>query len=119
VDAIEPHALIECAARAGTRGVLLDTAVKQGAGLRELVRSNWLGAWAADARAAGLWIALAGKLTEDDVALARDVGADIIGVRGAACEGGRMGVVSADRVRRFRNRIDDGARTERAQTAAC
>jgi len=118
VNAIEPRALIECAVRAGVRGVLLDTAVKQSSGLSELVGSAWLETWVADAHTAGLWVALAGKLTEDDVTLARDVGADIIGVRGAVCDGGRIGVVSADHVRRFRNRIGD-ARFERAETAAC
>ena len=118
VNAIDPRAVIECAVGAGVRGVLLDTAIKQSAGLPDLVGSAWLRAWVADARSAGLWVALAGKLTEDDAALARDVGADVIGVRGAVCDGGRVGVVSADKVRRFRNRIGD-ARFERAETAAC
>jgi uncharacterized protein (UPF0264 family) len=114
VNAITPAALIECAARSGARGVLLDTAMKAGPGLRELVGRAWLKTWVADARAAGLWVALAGKLIESDVALARDAAADIIGVRGAVCDGGRIGVVSADKVRRFRDRIGD-ARIERTE----
>ena len=118
VDAIEADALIQCAVRSGVRGVLLDTAMKEGPGLGELVEPAWLKTWVADARSAGLWVALAGKLTEDDVALARDADADIIGVRGAVCDGGRIGVVSADKVRRFRNRMGD-ARFERTQAAAC
>jgi hypothetical protein len=118
VNAIDPDALIACARRAGARGVLLDTATKEGPGLRGLVKPAWLRTWVADARTAGLWVALAGKLAEDDVALARDADADIIGVRGAVCDGGRIGVVSADKVRRFRNRIGD-ARFERTEAAAC
>ena len=39
-------------------------------------------------------MALAGKLMTDDLAFVRDAGADIAGVRGAACEGGRIGRVS-------------------------
>jgi uncharacterized protein (UPF0264 family) len=45
-----------------------------------------------------LLVALAGKLTADDLAFVRDAGADIAGVRGAACDGGRTGRVSSDKV---------------------
>jgi uncharacterized protein (UPF0264 family) len=55
-----------------------------------------------EAREAGLMVALAGQLTADDLPFARDAGADIAGVRGAACDGGRSGRVSADKVRALR-----------------
>jgi uncharacterized protein (UPF0264 family) len=38
----------------------------------------------------------------DDFAFVRDAGADIVGVRGAACEGGRSGRVTAERVHLLR-----------------
>ena len=44
-------------------------------------------------------VALAGRLRRTDLAIARDAGADIAGVRGAACEGGRTGTVTSARVR--------------------
>ena len=44
---------------------------------------------------------LAGKLAADDLPFVRDTGADVAGVRGAACEGGRTGRVSADKVPSF------------------
>jgi uncharacterized protein (UPF0264 family) len=94
--------LVEVAARAGAAGVLLDTADKSGPGLRALLSPTDLAAWVSDGRAAGLLIALAGKLVADDLAFVRDAGADIAGVRGAACEGGRNGRVSADRVAALR-----------------
>jgi uncharacterized protein (UPF0264 family) len=46
-----------------------------------------------------LLVAVAGKLTATDLPLVRDAGADIAGVRGAACAGGRSGVVSRALVR--------------------
>ena len=61
-----------------------------------------LAAWVADAHDAGLLVALAGKLTADDLTFVRDAGADIAGVRGAACDGGRTGRVTADKVRLLR-----------------
>src|SRR5439155_9520287 len=95
--------LVDAAARGGARGVLLDTFDKQGGGLRELVAPRDLAAWAAAAHDAGLFVALAGKLVASDLPLVCDVGADIAGVRGAGCDGGRTGQVSADRVRLLRS----------------
>jgi uncharacterized protein (UPF0264 family) len=98
-------ALAETAARAGAAGVLLDTANKRGPGLRGLVTPSVLAAWVAEAHAAGLIVALAGQLTADDLPFVRDAGADIAGVRGAACDGGRTGRVSAARVRLLQARL--------------
>ena len=92
---------MDVAARAGAAGVLLDTADKSGPGLRQLVQPATLAAWVADAHEAGLFVALAGRLTADDLPFVRDAGADIAGVRGAACDGGRTGRVTADRVSRL------------------
>ncbi|MBI4519819.1 MAG: hypothetical protein HY701_03195, partial [Gemmatimonadetes bacterium] len=97
-----PPVLVEIAARAGAWGLLIDTVDKAGPGLRELVALTTLAAWVADAHAAGLHVALAGRLSADDLTFVRDAGADIAGVRGAACDGGRTGRVTADRVRRLR-----------------
>ena len=99
---LAPALLIEVAARAGAEGVLLDTVDKSGPGLRELVEPRALAAWVSEAHEAGLLVALAGKLTADDLTFVRDSGADIEGVRGAACDGGRTGRVAADRVRLLR-----------------
>ena len=59
-------------------------------------------AFVSSVREAGLFVALAGQLTADDLPFVRDAGADIAGVRGAACDGGRNGHVSAERVRALR-----------------
>ena len=91
-------ALVDIAARTGARGVLLDTADKNGCGLRALIDPDALAAWVARAHARGLIAALAGTLAADDLPFVRETGADIAGVRGAACEGGRTGRVTAERV---------------------
>jgi uncharacterized protein (UPF0264 family) len=98
VASLEACAFVDVAARAGATGVLLDTSDKSGPGLRELMTAVALARWVARAHEAGLLVALAGKLTADDLAFVRDAGADIAGVRGAACEGGRTGRVSSERV---------------------
>jgi uncharacterized protein (UPF0264 family) len=96
------HRFVAAVARAGARGVLLDTADKTGPGLRALVRPAPLRDWVRHAHEAGLLVALAGKLAADDLPFVQSAGADIAGVRGAACDGGRIGRVSRDRVARLR-----------------
>ncbi len=98
---IAPDTLIGIAARTGATGILLDTADKQGPGLCAIYTPARLAAWIAVARAAGLLVAVAGKLRAEDLESMRDAGADIAGVRGAACVDGRNSAVCADRVRRL------------------
>jgi (5-formylfuran-3-yl)methyl phosphate synthase len=95
---LEPGAFIDIAARAGAAGVLLDTADKGGPGLTGLIDQEALAAWIARAHAGRLLVALAGKLTLADFARVRDAGADVAGVRGAACDGGRSGRVSTAKI---------------------
>lgn len=97
-----PDAIFEAAIEAGATGVLLDTADKSGPGLRALMPARALERWVATARGAGIRVALAGQLTKDDLTFVRDLGADIAGVRGAACVGGRTGRVCPQLVRALR-----------------
>jgi (5-formylfuran-3-yl)methyl phosphate synthase len=96
---LAPFALVAGAAQAGAEGVLLDTADKSGPGLRTLMDTAALAAFVSSVHETGLFVAVAGQLAADDLPIVRDAGADIAGVRGAACEGGRTGQISADRVR--------------------
>ncbi len=102
---LSPADLIGVAARAGAQGVLLDTKDKQGPGLHQLMTTQALERWITGVHAAGLFAAVAGKLTAEHLPMVRDAGADIAGVRGAACEGGRAGRVVADKVRLLRSHV--------------
>ena len=104
---ISPAGILDSAAEAGASGVLLDTADKRGPGLRDLIDASALSAWVSDARSRGLIVAVAGKLGAHDLAFACDAGADIAGVRGAACDGGRNGVISSHHVQALRSQLDE------------
>ena len=108
VDSLDPFAFIEIAAAAGAPAVLLDTASKTGPGVCRLMPDPALRSWIRLAHAAGVMAAVAGRLCADDLPLVRDAGADIAGVRGAACENGRASRVSSDRVLGLRARLSDG-----------
>ena len=99
VGAIPPPAVLELATRTGAAGVLLDTALKDAGGLFAWLAPDAVGGWITRARDARLLAAVAGKLDAEGVVLARELGADVAGVRGAACVGGRSGRVSAALVR--------------------
>jgi uncharacterized protein (UPF0264 family) len=99
LTSVEPSALVHAAARAGATGVLLDTAHKHGPGLARLVSPETLSSWVALAHGAGLTAAVAGKVTADDLPWLFETGADIVGVRGAACENGRSSRVIERKVR--------------------
>jgi len=97
--------IFDIAVRAGAAGVLLDTADKTAAGLCGLMTARAIERWIARAHASGLFAAVAGKLTAHDLPAVRDLGADIAGVRGAACAGGRTGRITAARVRALREEL--------------
>ena len=70
-------------------GCLIDTAIKDGRGLLSWLGADALAELVAEAHAAGLEIALAGELRAEDLPTVRATGADIAGVRSAACRDGR------------------------------
>jgi uncharacterized protein (UPF0264 family) len=98
------------ALQVGARGVLLDTCSKDGRNLFDHVAADRLRDWAMRARERGLLVALAGSLSEAGVERAANLPVDIVGVRGAACDGGREGVIAAARVRRLRSSLTTAAR---------
>lgn len=100
VDSVAPEQVIGAAERAGAMGVLLDTAVKDGAerGLFARLPGREIAAWVDRAHEAALTAAVAGALSAAQLGAVRVLGADVAGVRGAACEGGREGRVTRGRV---------------------
>ncbi len=113
VGALPPASVVACARDAGVHGVLIDTAGKDGPSLLAAMSDEALAAWVDEARAAGLLVALAGRLTLDAMPMLRSLGADVVGVRGAACEGGRSGRVSEARVRALRATLDASSASAR------
>ena len=98
-DAPPPAEILTLATHLKPAGLLLDTYDKGGAGLTSLMPACTLATFVSRAKASGCFVALAGKLTLEDVETVHDIGADVIGLRGAACDGGRDGVVTSSRVR--------------------
>ena len=97
-----PDEAIRVAALAGADGILLDTCRKDGRSLWDHMEVARVVEWVRQAREAVGLVALAGSLDVDGVRRAGGLGADVVGVRGAACDGGRLGSVSAANVGRIK-----------------
>jgi uncharacterized protein (UPF0264 family) len=78
---MNPIGLPIVAAKAGIKGCLLDTAVKDGHTVFDFLDPRTLSLLAEQAHALGLLFALAGALREQDLPVVRDLGADIVGLR--------------------------------------
>lgn len=94
------------AIEAGCAGLLIDTFAKTGQSLSDLLAASPLQQFAERCHASGLFLAIAGSLRMSDLPSFRDVDADIIAIRSAACENhDRKGTVSATKIAQFRNSL--------------
>lgn len=101
----DPLRLPVIAAAAGFDGCLLDTALKDGRSLFDHLPRETVAAFVRACRERGLLSALAGSLGPADLVSAAWCSADLIGARGALCDGGRTGRLAEARVRRFRRAL--------------
>jgi (5-formylfuran-3-yl)methyl phosphate synthase len=116
IGSVNPLALPDIARRSGSDAAMLDTAVKDGTRLFDHVPPEVCAAFVRQAHDAGLLAALAGSLTAGDLGELTRIGTDIVGVRGAVCEGGdrTTGRIRPSLVAAFRAELDRHAREHAA-----
>ncbi|MCC7193181.1 MAG: hypothetical protein IT444_10415 [Phycisphaeraceae bacterium] len=89
-------------------GFLIDTAVKDGAGLFDWLTSRELSTLITAARKADILVALAGSLAGESLEKALQLEPDIVAVRGAACpDGAREKTIECSCVRALATRVSD------------
>ncbi|MEE8538128.1 MAG: (5-formylfuran-3-yl)methyl phosphate synthase [Acidobacteriota bacterium] len=86
-----PETLPELALTVGASGCLLDTYLKDGSCLLDWIDAAHLRCFVNDCRSRDLLCALAGSLKADHLPQVAALAPDFIGVRGAACNGDRVG----------------------------
>ena len=102
----DPGTVWDAAGSVGVAGVLLDTWSKGGRHLFNWIEPEAVRNLVNQARCAGLLTALAGGLGPEQLPAACQVDPDIVGFRGALCQGGRDGKVSRARVRRLKTLLE-------------
>lgn len=98
-------AIPDVAAAAGAYAVMLDTATKDGRTLLDYLQDRDLARWIDAAHAARLWAGCAGSLGTPQIERLRDLGPDVVGVRGTACRGGRTGTLDVTLVAALRDTV--------------
>jgi (5-formylfuran-3-yl)methyl phosphate synthase len=106
---LDPRCLARVARAAGAAGCLIDTAVKDGRRLFDFLTPEAVQGLVAEAHECGLFFAVAGALHEQDLPLVCSLGADVVGIRSAACvDGRRAGPLDPARVQRLRAMLPFG-----------
>jgi uncharacterized protein (UPF0264 family) len=98
----DPGTIWDAAGEAGVAGVLMDTWSKGGRHLFDWIEPGRVRDLVHQARRAGLLTALAGGLGPEQLPAVCRVDPDIVGFRGALCQGGREGKIDRARVRRLK-----------------
>ncbi len=88
VGSVNPLLIPQIAHKAKADVAMLDTAIKDGISLLTFIEEGRLKAFSDESHHYGLLTALAGSLRKENLPQLCELGADIIGVRGAACESG-------------------------------
>lgn len=96
----EVEEVVVAAVASECAGVLIDTWDKSGGRLVDLLSTEQLKTVRATTREAGLLLALAGRVSMEDLSEVAAIGPDLVAVRSAACRDGRRDLeVEAGRVR--------------------
>lgn len=95
---ISPLEISALAADAGADVAMVDTGIKDGKTTFEFMSEDVLREFTEQNYALGLQTAIAGSLKFEDIGLLKEIGPDIIGVRGMVCGGDRSDTIRADLV---------------------
>jgi len=103
---IDPLNIPEIADESGAAVAMVDTAIKDGKTLVDIITYEKLKTIVKESKKRGLKVAFAGSLKPEHVKKIRKTGADVFGVRGAVCSGGeRKAELKSALVRKLMNDI--------------
>ncbi len=101
IGSVDPTRIPEIAHKAKADIAMLDTSIKDGKSLFTYLGSDTLRKFSDEAHQYGLGVALAGSLRKEDLPTVFALGADFVGLRGAACTSGDRvnGRITKEKVR--------------------
>lgn len=108
VGCLNPLSIPYVAQQSGADVAMLDTAIKDGTGLFDHMSNEACARFVELSHDAGLLAALAGSVKAAGLPVLTEIGTDIVGVRGAVCEGGdrNVGRIQAPLIEKFRAEMD-------------
>lgn len=126
VGSINPLAIPYVAAESGAHVAMVDTAIKDGSTLFDHLTIEQCAEFVRRGHERGLIVALAGSVKAKHLPELARIGTDIVGIRGAVCEGGdrNNGTIKPELIQAFRAAMDEAlfalpaaARNDRAGAA--
>ncbi len=101
VSSLNPLAIPEIASETECDFAMLDTAIKDGKNLFDFLSTSQIQSFISEAHNRELHVALAGSLKMENLALLCKLGADVVGLRSAACTSGDRinGRITSENVR--------------------
>lgn len=117
-NGLAPCDLVRAARDSQCDVVMLDTAIKDGSTLFDAMPMEEIRAFVKQGQEAGLRVALAGSLKFQHASSLLELNPDIIGVRGAVCEGSdRKTRISPEKTRQFIKLFHSGTATTHSVTS--
>ena len=103
-NTLDPMVLPHIAERSGCDLIMVDTLIKDGKRLFDFMDVEACRSFVERGHTYGLQVALAGSIKKEDVSTLTELGADVVGIRGAACSGGDRfgGTIKAEYVRNLK-----------------
>jgi len=105
INSISPFEIMAIGAEVEIDVAMIDTGIKDGKSTLEFLSAEELKTFVLESKALGLLTALAGSLKFEDVSAIKEIGPDIIGVRGMVCGGNREDSVRAELVRELKRMV--------------
>ncbi|RJS75404.1 (5-formylfuran-3-yl)methyl phosphate synthase [Methanophagales archaeon] len=105
INSISPFEITAIGAEVEIDVAMIDTGIKDGKSTLEFLSEEELKTFVLESKALGLLTALAGSLKFEDVSAIKEIGPDIIGVRGMVCGGNREDSVRAELVRELKRMV--------------
>lgn len=105
---IKPILIPKIASETGADVAMLDTAIKDGKPLTDFLQAEELKNFIDKAHSFDIWAALAGSLGLKELRELKRLNPDVVGIRGAACEGGdrKKGRISEEHVRMLKKILE-------------
>jgi uncharacterized protein (UPF0264 family) len=107
IGSVLPEEIPRVAKNSKSDIAMLDTYIKDGHRLTDHMNNNELNVFVQTAHDYGLKVALAGSVNKNDVKMLKDIGCDIMGVRGCVCSGGdrNTGIINHNLVKELKDNI--------------
>lgn len=102
---ISPAEVAKFARRYRYKAFLLDTFIKDGKSVLDIMKADDIRAIFATLSEAGIKIAIGGSLKFEQIPILKTLGADFVAVRGAVCSNGRAGELDSVRVKKWKKAL--------------